>query len=259
MKRGTPDHPKMLALARALSIPKAHAVGLMETLWHWVSRFAPQGDIGKWSDEAIAAGADWEGDASRFVGGLIASRWLDASEDYRLLVHDWHEHCDDATRKYLIRAKLPFLTADNGGQRRTTADNGGQRQPRARALPTPTPTPAPTPTPTPQGACVSPDDLGDLIQATAAAMRARHAKTAGTGGLNLERKLTEIASKAVDPCQTLKSIDRRHQGAVEREWRGWEPRYIPRLLQWLEEERYLDPIPNESPPDRLELARRALE
>lgn len=103
-------------------------------------------------------------------------------------------------------------------------------------------------------------ELGELIQATAAAMRARHAKPAGLGGLNLERKLTEIASKAVDPCATLKSIDRRHQGAVESEWRGFEVRYVPKLLQWLEEERYLDPLPTESPPvDRVELARRALE
>lgn len=102
-------------------------------------------------------------------------------------------------------------------------------------------------------------ELGELIQAIATAMRARHAKTAGLGGLNLERKLTEIASKAVDPYATLRSIDRRHQEAVEREWRGLEVRYVPRLLQWLEEERYLDPIVTESPPDRLELARRALE
>lgn len=90
-------------------------------------------------------------------------------------------------------------------------------------------------------------------------MRARHAKPAGLGGPNLERKLTEIASKAVDPYATLRSIDRRHEEAVAREWRGLEVRYVPRLLQWLEEERYLDPIATESPPDRLELARRALE
>lgn len=102
-------------------------------------------------------------------------------------------------------------------------------------------------------------DLGELIETTAAAMRTRHPKPAGLGGPNLERKLVEIASKAVDPCATLKSIDRRHEGAVTREWRGLEIRYVPRLLQWLEEERYLDPIATESPPDRIELARRALE
>ena len=103
-------------------------------------------------------------------------------------------------------------------------------------------------------------DHGELIETTAKAMRTRHPKQVGLGGPNLERKLVEIASKAVDPCATLKSIDRRHQGAVESEWRGFEVRYVPKLLQWLEEERYLDPLPTESPPvDRIELARRALE
>ena len=80
MKRGTPDHPKLLALARELAIPKAHAVGLLETLWHWSARFCPQGNIGKWSDADIAAGATWEGDASDFVLALVAAKWLDKSQ-----------------------------------------------------------------------------------------------------------------------------------------------------------------------------------
>lgn len=141
MKRGTPEHPKMLALSRALSIPRFSAVGLMETLWHWASRFAPQGDIGKWSDTAIADGATWEGDAEQFVSALTEIGWLDASAEYRLVIHDWEEHADGTVKKYLQRQGLTFLS----GNVQTCPDNGGKRLPRARALPSPVPSPVPSP------------------------------------------------------------------------------------------------------------------
>ena len=141
MKRGTPEHPKMLALSRALGIPRFSAVGLMETLWHWASRFAPQGDIGKWSDTAIADGATWEGDAEQFVSALAEIGWLDASVEYRLVIHDWEEHADGTVKKYLQRQGLSFLS----GNVQTCPDNGGKRLPRARALPSPVPSPVPEP------------------------------------------------------------------------------------------------------------------
>ena len=59
MKRGTPDHPKTLRLARLLGIPQAAAVGILEMLWHFTGKYAVQGDIGRFQDGEIAQAAGW--------------------------------------------------------------------------------------------------------------------------------------------------------------------------------------------------------
>ena len=60
MKRGTPDHPKMRALARALCVSRAHAVGIMECLWHFTANYAPNGSLAKFTEEEIAEAVTWE-------------------------------------------------------------------------------------------------------------------------------------------------------------------------------------------------------
>lgn len=146
MKRGTPRHPKLIDFVKRLDQrPQsiAAAVGYLELLWHFTSEFAPQGDIGRFSDDQIEAACDWTGKRGKLLGALRESGWVDESPVSRLLVHDWHDHCDDATRKRLQRAKLPFLTGQPvkeflTGQRQTTADNGSLPY---LALPSPTPLP----------------------------------------------------------------------------------------------------------------------
>ena len=59
VKRGTLEHPKLRALAKALEIPRPYAVGILESLWHLTARYAPQGDIGRFSDEEIARWVGW--------------------------------------------------------------------------------------------------------------------------------------------------------------------------------------------------------
>ena len=54
MKRGTPDHPKTLELADRLGLERWGAVGLLECLWHFAAHYAKRGDVGRFSDEAIA-------------------------------------------------------------------------------------------------------------------------------------------------------------------------------------------------------------
>jgi hypothetical protein len=110
MKRGTPDHPKTLALMQALSIPRPMAVGLLELLWHFTSRYAPQGDIGRWTDDNIAQGLSWDGNSSELLAGFVKSGWIDTHEKHRLVIHDWHDHADEATKKSLARNKLSFVT-----------------------------------------------------------------------------------------------------------------------------------------------------
>ena len=152
MKRGTPEHPKTLDLARRLdSRSRFEAIGILEMLWHWTARFAPQGDLGRWTDEQIEAGIGWSGPGP-LIPALVAARWLDADRTHRLIVHDWADHADDATKKALLRKGLGFVqtTADNGGRSPAAIDkDGGQNPPavavpcRAVALPLPEPEPLP--------------------------------------------------------------------------------------------------------------------
>lgn len=109
MKRGTPEHPKTIRLATALSVPVAHAVGLLECLWHWAGKYARRGDIGRWPDESIASGAKWEGEAGRFINAMVSTGWIDRDEGCRLIVHDWCDHADNTVRTALKRANEDFF------------------------------------------------------------------------------------------------------------------------------------------------------
>lgn len=80
-----PTHRKSVTLAALLGEPRAwtHVV----ELWLWVSRHAPEGDLGKMPDAAVAAVSGWRGDASAFVNALRVAGFLDDTH-----VHGWHEH-----------------------------------------------------------------------------------------------------------------------------------------------------------------------
>lgn len=80
-----PTHRKSVTLAALLGDPRAwtHVV----ELWLWVSRHAPEGDLGQMPDAAIAHVAGWRGDASAFVAALRTAGFLDETR-----IHDWYEH-----------------------------------------------------------------------------------------------------------------------------------------------------------------------
>ena len=109
MKRGTIDHPKTLQLAAVLKIRLLEAVGLLESLWHWTAKYSPRGNIGQYPDEFIAHGIHWQGRGD-VIDALIQCRWLDRSAEHRLVVHDWHEHADESTKKSMLRRGLLFVT-----------------------------------------------------------------------------------------------------------------------------------------------------
>lgn len=113
MKRSALAHTKLRRLVRALGVPTYAAVGILEMLWHLTAREAPQGNIGKLEDADIADAVGWLDCPDRLISSLIEAGWLDESREHRLLVHDWHEHADDAVKKNLQRAKLPFLTGES--------------------------------------------------------------------------------------------------------------------------------------------------
>lgn len=157
MKRGTPDHPKVSVLMQVLVCERATAVGLLELLWHFTARYAPRGDIGRWTDDRIAAWLGWTGEPSAIVSALIHSGWLDVHPSFRLVVHDWHDHADDTTRKHLKRHRLTFISKVRrvSGQVQTFPDNTHQRRPAvavAVAVAKPEPEPQPEPYTPPTGA-----------------------------------------------------------------------------------------------------------
>lgn len=115
MKRGTPDHPKMLRLAGCIhrllasggiNLPSEVcmplACGLVERLFHFTARYAANGAIGKHGDELIAKSIGWSLVPGEIIVALTDSEWLDTDVDgVRLYVHDWHEHSDDGADKWL--------------------------------------------------------------------------------------------------------------------------------------------------------------
>lgn len=142
MLRGTPDHPKFVALQAALRLPKAHVVGLLELLWHFAAAYAPAGDVGRWPDAAIEGGCGWDGEPGAFIAALVACRWLDSDSSHRLVVHDWHEHTDRYVKRRLARRGGAFAGArrEPGGH-----PTGGPSVP----VPVPEPEPEPEPVPVP--------------------------------------------------------------------------------------------------------------
>ena len=88
----------------------ALARGLMEALWHLTAIEAPAGDIGKLSDEDIAMAIEWENDPTDLVNILVDVGFLDRSDEHRLLVHDWYDHCEDSVHMALARSTAFFAT-----------------------------------------------------------------------------------------------------------------------------------------------------
>src|ERR1700733_15054593 len=106
--RAVPDHPKFARLKLLLNQPKGATLGWLESVWHFCGRFTPQGNIGKYSDEAIEAWVEWNGEPGLLISSLRRAEWLDDSPQYRLLVHDWHLHADNATKLAVKRSGKPF-------------------------------------------------------------------------------------------------------------------------------------------------------
>jgi|GEM_PF-3657093 len=98
----------------ALKINRRDAIGLLSLLWDFTGQYASAGDIGKFTDAAIAESVDWQTDRpDELVRHLVETHWLDrtADERVRLVVHDWHEHCEEWVRKKNTRAGITFVKA----------------------------------------------------------------------------------------------------------------------------------------------------
>lgn len=67
--------------------------GLLELLWATTAESCKRGNIGRFSNEDIAMAVEFDGDADKFVEALVETGWLDEDDEFRLVVHDWAEHC----------------------------------------------------------------------------------------------------------------------------------------------------------------------
>lgn len=91
MKKTTPHLVKFKRLKQRLKLAQFQAIGLLESLWLMTTENAPQGDIGKLTNEEICIGLEWDGDPEKLISELVACRWLDECQNHRLVVHDWYE------------------------------------------------------------------------------------------------------------------------------------------------------------------------
>jgi len=157
MKRGTPTHPKMDDLMERLSVPRYAAAGILELLWHYAAKYTPQGDVGRYPDSRIAKAVEWDGDTETLISALVNAGWLDTCPKYRLIVHDWAAHADQAVKKRLQRQGLQFRISMDSH----CPDMDGQ-SPDMDILPVPVPEPVPEPVPPPAAHPGNLDALGVL-------------------------------------------------------------------------------------------------
>jgi hypothetical protein len=116
--RAVLDHPKFADLKSRLGCPRHVALGCLEAIWHFTSRFTPQGNIGKYPDVAIEDWLEWKGEPGALIAALVGSGWLDTDEQYRLVVHDWADYADELVHTTLARGLLRFVSGEVPHSRR---------------------------------------------------------------------------------------------------------------------------------------------
>lgn len=127
MKHGTENKLKFKKLQRRLDLALWQCKGLLQTLWDFAKANAPRGDVGRYTDDELAIGIDWRGDAKLLVDALVDNGWLDPAEDpARLIIHDWWEHCEDSIHMQLARHRQIF--ADGQRPKLTRIERGEREQ-----------------------------------------------------------------------------------------------------------------------------------
>lgn len=272
MKIGAPQSTKFLKLKRRLSLPHWQCVGLLEAVWLFTQHNAPLGDIGRHSDEDIAAAIEWAGDAGQLVTALIECGWLDECAVARLVVHDWEEHaptyikgsmakhgkafCRPVRKSAKQGAKQPAKQGARGGQKKTTPPPSSLLPNQAKPSDTkpslassspaaagPPPDPPPLPTPVEQKP-PKPRERNPLFDAVAEVCGLDPA-TAG-GLIASVAKVLAGADPPYTPAEVRQFAERFH------EFCSWAARDSPPRLRPTpkEVERYIGGIRAKPPPRR---------
>lgn len=123
MKSGTEAKLKFKQLQRRLGLAVWQARGLLDTLWNFAANNCPAGDIGRFTDEEIAIGIDWQDEPEKLIGALESCRWIDRSPPpERLIIHDWPEHCEYEVHKTLAKRSEAFADGTLPSLARITKD-----------------------------------------------------------------------------------------------------------------------------------------
>jgi hypothetical protein len=264
MKRGTPDHPKVGDLAMRLNIPEPYALGLLAKMWEWVSKYTPSGDIGKYSDAIIASKLGWPEEPARLIRSLIDSRWLDENKSYRLVVHDWAQHCEDSVHAQLARQGLLFadltkpklkkLTREEqaAAEKKYAAENGGQIPPTAACLSPSLTLPKPKPSPdAPAAAADEDEDPQVLSRELVDEIHPKHPQlcsreSARTACVLELAKYPEQSPRKL--CAAWRVIHAEHCDRWRLERERNSNSYVPHLHKWFLEGIYLQSKTNCIPP-----------
>ncbi len=125
----------MAHLKSLIGVPQYMAVGILEALWHFTATQAPRGDIGRWSDDQIASAIGWEGTSDYLITALVESRWIDKSEEFRLLVHDWVDHSDQTVKRCPLVRTYGFASDSLVNDESATSDELDSLPPASCLLP----------------------------------------------------------------------------------------------------------------------------
>lgn len=93
------DHRKVYAVADALDVDPAYALGLIVSFWLWALDNAPSGSLEGISNRMIARAAQWAGSADEFVEALKSADLLDETDNETLELHDWQEYTGSLIEK----------------------------------------------------------------------------------------------------------------------------------------------------------------
>lgn len=109
MKEGTENNVKFKKLKRRLGFPEWQVIGLLESIWKLTRTSAQAGDIGRFSNEDIAASIEYKGDPDELINHLTECGWLDEDEQHRLVVHDWSEHVPNYIKGNFVKHGKSFV------------------------------------------------------------------------------------------------------------------------------------------------------
>jgi hypothetical protein len=268
--RAVPDHPKFAHLKALLGLGKGATLGYLEAVWHFTGRFTPQGDIGKYSDSQIENWVEWPGEAGELIAAMVEAKWIDRDDVHRLLVHDWHQHADKATKNALGRAEKKFCAPTV----RTESIPGTDpvRTPDIKLgnmsrLPEPVPVPVPGPSTlsaansaaacdlaaetfdlsdeerreawsrfgTPKKSLLTPE-VETVLEYVSVRIHARH-PVIRRCGITVVKKQLRTIMRGTSPAQQaeqLNQIDQNHAGwCAWPEWRKDDGQYAKGLEKWL--------------------------
>jgi hypothetical protein len=105
----------------------------MCSLWLWVLRMAPDGDLGSFDGEDLEIAAEWEGESGKFIESVNARGLIDI-EQHGMVVHDWGDyatHLKAAERKRIQRQKKrerDAVSQDVTGQSRDVTGQGSKKR-----------------------------------------------------------------------------------------------------------------------------------